>query len=389
MIRRIAINTGGGDAPGLNAVIRAVALSALNRGWEVFGICDGYEGLIEDDPDLVIRLDREAVRGIGHLGGTILGTTNRGEPFNYPVLKDGKLVPTDVSEKLLQRFKDYGFEALVALGGDGSMSIAHRLMERGLPRVIGVPKTIDNDLKGTNVTFGFATAVDTTTDALDKLHSTAQAHRRVMVVEVMGRHAGWIALHAGLAGGADVVLLPEIPFHLDAVCEKIEERYRRKRGFAIVVVSEGAIEVGHQATYKAGKDEFKEHAILGGIGERLAQRIQEKTGRESRSVVLGHLQRGGSPVSFDRLLAQRFGSAAVRYLAETQESGLVAQIAGELKLVPFSEVTGGTRSVDIDCDTVKTGRDMGICFGDEPAGTFLNRAMARDSAPEALTPHAG
>jgi 6-phosphofructokinase 1 len=382
MTRRIAINTGGGDAPGLNAVIRAVALSALNRGWEVFGICDGYEGLIEDDPELVFRLDREAVRGIGHLGGTILGTTNRGEPFNYPVLKDGKWTAADVSDKLIRRFHEHGFDALVALGGDGSMSIAHRLMQRGLPRVIGVPKTIDNDLKGTNVTFGFATAVDTTTDALDKLHSTAQAHRRVMVVEVMGRHAGWIALHAGLAGGADVILMPEIPFRMEAVCEKIEERYRRKRGFAIVVVSEGAVEMGQTATYKTSKDEFSEHAILGGIGEQLSRRIEEKTGRQSRSVVLGHLQRGGSPVSFDRLLAQRFGSAAVRYLADTTESGLVAQIAGELHLVPFEQVTGGTRTVDLDSDTVKTARDVGICFGDEAPGHFLGRIAARDSAPE-------
>jgi ATP-dependent phosphofructokinase / diphosphate-dependent phosphofructokinase len=373
MTRRIAINTGGGDAPGLNAVIRAVALSALNRGWEVFGICNGYEGLIENDPSLILRLTRDAVRGIGHLGGTILGTTNRGEPFHYPVLRDGKLEAEDVSGRLVERFTQYGFDALVALGGDGSMSIAHRLMARGIPRVIGVPKTIDNDLKGTNVTFGFATAVDTTTDALDKLHSTAQAHRRVMVVEVMGRNAGWIALHAGLAGGADVILMPEIPFSMDAVCEKIQERYLSRRDFAIVVVSEGAVEAGQGAIYKRSKGEFNEHATLGGIGERLARRIEEQTSREARSIVLGHLQRGGSPVSFDRLLAQRFGAAAVRYLEEGNESGLIAHVAGQLKLVPFSEVTGGTRTVDVTSDTVKTARDVGICFGDEPAGTFLKR----------------
>jgi ATP-dependent phosphofructokinase / diphosphate-dependent phosphofructokinase len=376
MIRRIAINTGGGDAPGLNAVIRAVALSALNRGWEVFGIRHGYEGIVEDGEDQIIPLTRDAVRGIGHLGGTILGTTNRGDPFNYPILKDGKRVSTDVSDRIVARFKERGFDALVALGGDGSMSLAHRLMERGLPRVIGVPKTIDNDLKGTNVTFGFATAVETTTEALDKLHSTAQAHRRVMVVEVMGRHAGWIALHSGIAGGADVILIPEIPFRLDRVCEKIEERYERRRDFAIVVVSEGAKELGADAVYKMGKDEFKEHAVLGGIGERLARQIEHDTGREARSVVLGHLQRGGSPVSFDRLLAQRLGSAAVRYLAETEESGLVSQQGGELRLIPLSEVTGGTRSVDVRSDTVETARDIGICFGDEPVGTFSTRIRA-------------
>jgi 6-phosphofructokinase 1 len=376
MLRRIAINTGGGDAPGLNAVIRSVALSALNRGWEVFGIRRGYEGLLDDEPDSIIQLDRDRVRGIAHLGGTILGTTNRGDPFKYPVLKDGKKVPTDLSERAVQRFKELGIEALVALGGDGSMTIARRLMERGLPRVIGVPKTIDNDLKGTNVTFGFETAVTTTTDALDKLHSTAQAHRRVMVVEVMGRHAGWIALHAGIAGGADVILLPEIPYHIERVCEKIRERYLRRSDFAIVVVSEGAKETGAEAMYKLGKDEFKEHAVLGGIAERLARQIEADTGCEARAVVLGHLQRGGSPVSFDRLLAQRMGCAAVRYLAGSDKSGMVAQVGGEIVLVPFEEVVGGTRGVEVHSDTVETGRDLGICFGDEPVGTFLNRVAA-------------
>jgi phosphofructokinase-like protein len=376
MTRRIAINTGGGDAPGLNAVIRAVALGALNRGWQVFGIQRGYQSLLEDDAGVVLDLTRDAVRGIAHLGGTILGTTNRGDPFSYPVLRDGKLQPTDVSARIVERFRELGIDALVALGGDGSMSIARKLMERGLPRVIGVPKTIDNDLKGTNVTFGFATAVATTTDALDKLHSTAQAHRRVMVVEVMGRHAGWIALHAGIAGGADVILIPEIPYHLDRVFEKIKERYLRRSDFAIVVVSEGAKEAGGAAQYKMGKDAFKEHAVLGGIGERLARQIEEATGCESRSVVLGHLQRGGSPVSFDRLLAQRMGCAAVRYVAESEQSGMVAQVGGEIRLVPFEDVIGGTRGVDLACDTVSTGRDLGICFGDEPVGTFLTRVGA-------------
>jgi ATP-dependent phosphofructokinase / diphosphate-dependent phosphofructokinase len=381
MIRRIAINTGGGDAPGLNAVIRAVALGALNRGWEVLGVRHGYQGLLENDPEALINLDRDAVRGIGHLGGTILGTTNRGDPFTYPQEREGRLVPTDVSGRLIERFKELGIEALVALGGDGSMSIARKLIERGLPRVIGVPKTIDNDLRGTNVTFGFATAVATTTEALDRLHTTAQAHRRVMVVEVMGRYAGWIALHAGIAGGADVILMPEIPYHLDRVCEKIQERYQRRRDFAIVVVSEGAKEIGGDLAFKQGKDEFKEHAVLGGIGERLARQLETMTGCEARSCVLGHLQRGGSPVSFDRLLAQRLGCAAVRYLAESTESGMVAQVSGEIRLVPFENVIGGFRPVNVQSDTVHTGRDLGICFGDEPVGTFLTRAIARPPAP--------
>jgi 6-phosphofructokinase 1 len=370
MIRRIAINTGGGDAPGLNAVIRSVALSALNRGWEVVGIRQGYEGLLNEDPEALIPLDRMAVRGIAHLGGTILGTTNRGDPFNYPTLVNGKKVPTDVSARVVERFAALGIDALVALGGDGSMTIARKLMERGLPRVIGVPKTIDNDLRGTNVTFGFQTAVATTTDALDKLHTTAQAHRRVMVVEVMGRHAGWIALHAGIAGGADVILIPEIPYDMRAVYEKLHERYQRRRDFAIVVVAEGAKQAGTDALYKLEKDAFKEHAVLGGIGEQLARQIELSTGYEARSVVLGHLQRGGSPVAFDRVLAQVMGCAAVRYLATTSKSGMVAQVAGELQLIPFDQVVGGIRGVSVADDAVETGRDLGICFGDEPAGTF-------------------
>jgi phosphofructokinase-like protein len=379
-MRRIAINTGGGDAPGLNAVIRSVALSALNRGWEVIGIRRGYEGLLDaGGAESLIPLDRLAVRGIAHLGGTILGATNRNDPFHYPEDVDGKMVPTDVSARIVSRFKELGIEALVALGGDGSMSIAQRLMERGLPRVVGVPKTIDNDLRGTDVTFGFSTAVETTTEALDRLHTTAQAHRRVMVVEVMGREAGWIALHAGIAGGADVILIPEIPYNLDSVYEKIRERYLRRREFAIVVVSEGAKELGHAAIYKQGKDAFKEHAVLGGIGERLARQIEAATGCESRSVVLGHLQRGGSPISFDRLLAQRMGCAAVRILAETDKSGMVAQIGGEIALVSFDEVIGGTRGVDVAGDTIATGRDLGISFGDEPKDAFLSKIRASDT----------
>ena len=364
MVTRIAINTGGGDAPGLNAVIRSVALSALNRGWEVLGIRRGYQGLIEDDPEGVTDLTRERVRGIFHQGGTILGTTNRGDPFCYPLLRDGEKTPTDVSERVVKRARELGIDALVALGGDGSMRIASSLMERGFPRVIGVPKTIDNDLRGTNVTFGFATAVDTTTAALDNLHSTAQAHGRVMIVEVMGRDAGWIALHAGIAGGADVVLIPEIPYDVDRICAKLHERYRLGAGFAIVVASEGAREMGADKLYKVDKDAFTEHAMLGGIGARLAQQLQARSGYETRSVVLGHLQRGGAPNSFDRLLAQRLGCAAVRYLAETEQSGLVAQIAGDIVLVPFAEVVGGTRSVDVASDTIQTARDVGICLGD-------------------------
>jgi phosphofructokinase-like protein len=386
MTRRIAINTGGGDAPGLNAVIRSVALSALSRGWEVLGIRRGYEGLLEPADDGLIALTRETVRGIAHLGGTILGTTNRGDPFKYPVTSDGEKRATDVSGRVVQRFAELGIEALVALGGDGSMSIARKLLERGLPRVIGVPKTIDNDLRGTDVTFGFATAVATTTDALDKLHSTAQAHRRVMVVEVMGRHAGWIALHAGIAGGADVILIPEIPYRLESVLEKLDQRYQSRSDFAIVVVSEGAKEVGGEALYKLGKDAFKEHAVLGGIAERLARQIESTTGYESRAVVLGHLQRGGSPVSADRLLAQTMGCAALRYLADTDLSGMIAQVGDHIRLVPFEQVVGGIRAVDMACAALTTGRDLGICFGDEPPGAFGNRTSGMMPVRDATAP---
>lgn len=375
MIRKIAINTGGGDAPGLNAVIRAVVISALWRGWEIWGIRHGYRGLIEDDPGGLVRLERSSVRGITHLGGTILGSTNRGDPYSYPVMSNGKLQPMDVSQRLIERFNSLGFDALIAIGGDGSLRLAHRLLEQGLPRVIGVPKTIDNDLAGTDVTFGFQTAVATATDALDKLHSTAQAHERVMVVELMGRYAGWIALYAGLAGSADVILIPEIEFDIDRVCEKIRRREARGRHFSIVVVAEGARPKGGEMHFKAAKGEFSEHAQLGGIAEQVAEQIGLRTGKETRSLVLGHLQRGGSPVTQDRILSLRLGTAATKYLAETDRSGMVSVRHGELELTPLEEVSGKIRTVEMDSDTLRTGRDLGICFGDEPAGTFLGGTL--------------
>jgi 6-phosphofructokinase 1 len=370
-MKRIAINTGGGDAPGLNGVIRAATLSAIHRGWEVIGIREGYGGLIDPSGAGLIHLDRDAVRGIAHIGGTILGTTNRGDPFNYPVEQNGKKVPMDVSEQVVRRFGELGCEALIALGGDGSMHLATKLLARGLPRVIGVPKTIDNDLLGTDVTFGFETAVATATDALDKLHTTAQAHRRVMVVEVMGRYAGWIALHAGIAGGADAILLPELPYRLEPLLEKLDSRYKGGRPFAIVVVAEGARPAGGEMVFRAEKSAFEEHAVLGGIAERVSRQVSDAAGYESRSLVLGHLQRGGSPCTFDRVLAQRLGAAAARYLDESAQSGLVAMVNGSTRLVPFAEVLGGTRKVSPDDELVLTARSLGIALGDEPPGTFI------------------
>lgn len=369
MIRRIAVNTGGGDAPGLNAVIRAVAISGMSRGWEVLGIRHGYRGLL-DEPDGVVSLDRNSVRGIHHLGGTILGSTNRGDPFHYPVMQNGELLPTDVSGRVIQRLDELGVDALVAIGGDGSIKLAAKLLERGLRRVIAVPKTIDNDLSGTDLTFGFDTAVATATDAIDKLHTTAQAHERVMTVEVMGRNAGWIALYAGIAGGADVILIPEIPFDIERVCDKIRWREAMNRRFAIVVVAEGAMPVGGEALFKEQADAFKEHGQLGGIAERVAREIQARTGKETRSIVLGHLQRGGSPVMTDRVLSLRLGCAATRFIAETNVSGLVALRGGDIRLVPLEEGTQRIRTVPPDSDVLETGRQLGVCFGDEPPESF-------------------
>lgn len=362
IVKRIAINTGGGDAPGLNAVIRAAVLSALNRGWEVYGIRKGYEGLFQDDG--VVRLDRNAVRGITHLGGTILGTTNRGNPVEWPVPQpDGSTIIVDRSPEILKAFRSKGFDALIAIGGDGSLRIAHHLARQGLP-VVGVPKTIDNDLEATQVTFGFHTAVQTATDAIDKLHSTAESHERVMVVEVMGRHTGWIALFAGLSGTADVILLPEIPYSMDVVCEKIEERYAPGGSrFAIVVVAEGAKPAGGDVVLKEGATPGT-NARYGGIAEQVAAHISRQTGRESRSLVLGHLQRGGQPTAYDRLLGLRFGAAAVDLVARGHTDCMVGLNPPDIQAVPLSEAVAGTKRVPVNGDVVLTARSIGISFGD-------------------------
>jgi 6-phosphofructokinase 1 len=359
---KIAINTGGGDAPGLNAVIRAVVLSATNLGWSVFGIRRGYQGLYEEDG--VIDLTQDSVRGITHLGGTILGTTNRGNPLSWPVERDnGTVELVDRSDDVIQEFRRRELDALIAIGGDGSLQIASALSEKGLP-VVGVPKTIDNDLAATQVTFGFHTAVDTATDAIGRLHSTAEAHGRVMVVELMGRTAGWIALYAGLAGTADIILIPEIPYHLDALCAKIEERYENGPGFAIVVAAEGAFEAGGAATFQkpAPGDTASR---LGGIAEKLTREIGERTGRETRSLVLGHLQRGGQPIAYDRLLALRFGSAAVELVRDGCLGCMVALDPPEVLAVPLKDAVAKLKLVPTDGDLVRTARNIGVSFGDE------------------------
>ena len=358
-IRRIAINTGGGDAPGLNAVIRAVVRSSEQRGWEVFGIKDGYDGLFEENG--ITQLDRSAVRGITHLGGTIIGTTNRGNPLDWKALDEhGSTIMIDRSQEVIDVLAAHEIDALIAVGGDGSLSIAQALFEKGL-NVIGVPKTIDNDLAATNLTFGFLTAVETATDAIDKLHSTAESHERVMVVELMGRNAGWIALSAGVAATADVILIPEIPYEMERVCDKIQERYAEGRNFAIVVVAEGAFPVGGEPLFQR-QGGGKQH--LGGIGALIAEGIAEHTGQETRHLVLGHLQRGGGPNAEDRLLALRFGSAAVQLVAEGQFGCMVALDPPDVLAVPLEDAIAETKKVPVDSDILVTARALGTCMGD-------------------------
>ena len=364
-ITRIAINTGGGDAPGLNAVIRSVVLCALNRGWDVVGIRDGYNGLLEKDAyetGGLRRMTRDSVRGITHLGGTILGTTNKGNPLHFPVQKkDGSWAEIDRTDEIMRAFKRHRIDALVAIGGDGSLSIANEFAKKGL-RVIGVPKTIDNDLDRTVVTFGFDSAVSFATECLDRLHSTAEAHRRIMVVEVMGRYAGWIALHAGVGGTADVILIPEIPYDLDKVAAKTIARVKAGSKFSIIVVAEGALPLDGSRSV-IGKN-IGQAERLGGVAERLAKQLEAMTGQEARHVVLGHLQRGGSPTTNDRLLSLRFGAAAVRALDEGQSGMMVALDPPLVRYVPLAKATKRMKVVPLDCDTILTARDLGISFGD-------------------------
>jgi ATP-dependent phosphofructokinase / diphosphate-dependent phosphofructokinase len=358
---RIAISTGGGDAPGLNAVIRSAVLSAINRGWEVLGIKRGFAGLMGEDE--VVQLTRESVRGIGHLGGTILRTTNRGNPFHYPRRRpDGTYEEIDRSDELIEAARSFGIDAIITIGGDGSLDIAQRLYQKGV-KIVGVPKTIDNDVSGTVSTFGFDTAVNTAIEAIDKLHTTAESHDRVIVMEVMGRGAGFIALHSGVAGTADVILLPEIPYDIGKVCEKIMSRDRAGRKFSIVVAAEGAVaKGGTEGTL--GESLPGQAKRVGGIAEGLARQIQERTGKETRSLILGHLQRGGMPTGYDRLLAARFGGAAVRAIADGAWGHMVALQTPHIVYVPIVDVLKEPKRVDPTHDVVQTARQIGISFGD-------------------------
>ena len=358
---RIALSTGGGDAPGLNAVIRAAVLSARTRGWDVLGIKRGYAGLLGEDE--VIPLTSDTVRGIGGIGGTILRTTNRGSPFAYPVQQlDGSWTEVDRSDELVENARNLGIEAIISIGGDGSLKIASQLAEKGM-RIVSVPKTIDNDVAGTVTTFGFDTAVNTAMEAIDKLHTTAESHDRVLVLEVMGRGSGFIALHAGVAGSADVILIPEIAWDIDKVCEKIMSRDARGRRFSIVVVAEGAKPRGGTESIIGASLPGQERR-LGGIAERIGFDIQRITGKETRSLVLGHLQRGGSPTGYDRLLATRFGAAAVQAVADKKWGTMVALQSPHLVCLPVAAVLAETKRVDPEHDVVRAARMIGISFGD-------------------------
>ncbi|MEO8355923.1 MAG: ATP-dependent 6-phosphofructokinase [Chloroflexota bacterium] len=360
-MKRIGILTGGGDAPGLNAVIRAAVKTAIYQyGAEVIGIRDGYDGFIDEQG--VIPLGIENVRGILPRGGTILGAANRGNPYARKVIRDGQEVIINVSDEIIQGIDRLKLDALLVLGGDGTLHIAHQLFEKGAP-IIAVPKTIDNDIGGTEATFGFDTAVNTATEAIDKLHTTAEAHHRVMVLELMGRDAGFIALHAGVSGGTDVILIPEIPFKFESVVAKVRQRVERGMHFSIIAVSEGAKPLNGKQVFSRKGDEIYVPR-LGGIGHRVGEYI-ENEGFETRVTVLGHLQRGGSPTPFDRWLATRYGAAAVRLAAQGKFDRMVALHAGRIIDVPLSEAIAEVKRVDINGDAVVTARGMGISFGDE------------------------
>lgn len=360
-IRRIGVLTGGGDCPGLNAVIRAVVKRAIYEyGWEVVGIEDGFEGLIL--PGKTRPLTPLDVQGILPRGGTILGTTNRANPFAYQVRQpDGQVIVRNLSDQVARRVEELGLDALVVIGGDGSLGIGLDLFKMGVP-IVGVPKTIDNDVCLTDVTFGFDTALDTATEAIDKLHTTAESHHRVMFVEVMGRQAGWLALDAGVAGGADVILIPEIPFQLAAIEAKIEARERSGARFSIVVVAEGAREAGKEQVYQPAWA-AAEPRRLGGIAEQVARRIGEKLDREVRTTVLGHVQRGGQPSAFDRKLATFFGSEVVGLVAGRAWGQMVALQGDEIVSVPIADAVRELKTVPLDGHRVRAARALGLSLG--------------------------
>lgn len=360
-LKRIGILTGGGDCPGLNAVIRGVAKPAIACfGATVVGVEDGFEGLVEGR---MRELQKKDISGLLNLGGTILGTSNKGDPFHFPVeTKDGIEVK-DCSDRAMKHFREWGLDVLVAIGGDGTMHIVDKFTDMGF-NFIGVPKTIDNDLSATDVTFGYDSALSVATEAIDRLHTTGSAHHRVMVIEVMGRYAGWIALGAGLAGGADVILIPEIPFSWEKVFEYVADRNTRGGRFSIVCVAEGAKPSDGELVVKEKDKKRTDPVRLGGIGDLVGRRITEATGLETRVTVLGHVQRGGSPTPYDRILATRFGSMALQLASEGKYGHMVSLQGAEVVAVPVKEAILRLRTVPLDSQLILAARAVGTCFGD-------------------------
>ena len=360
-IHRIGVLTAGGDCPGLNAVIRAVAKTALQQyDLEVMGIEDGYLGLIQNR---MRPLNNESVSNILTLGGTILGTNNRITPRKYPVKVDGSVEYRDVTDRCLEHIAHNHLDALVVIGGDGTMAITSDFVRMGI-NCIGVPKTIDNDLYGTDVTFGFATAVSIATEALDRVHTTAASHHRAMVVEVMGRNAGWIALHSGIASGSDAILIPEIPFDIKVVCDYVAKRSKRGKRFSILCVAEGARPAGGEQVVSRFDPSSPEPVRLGGIGQKVADDIETATGIETRTITLGHVQRGGTPVATDRVLATEFGDKAIELLQAGERGRLVVMKGRTVTHIPLEDAEGKQRLVPLDHPLLRAARNVGTCFGD-------------------------
>ncbi len=359
--KRLGLLTGGGDCAGLNAVIRAVTKPALlKHSMEVLGFEDGFLGVIENRYRFLSDKD---VSGILSRGGTILGTSNRADPFHYPV-KVGKIFKEkDISQEIIQSFSKLKLDALIAIGGDGTLKIASQLVKLGL-NIVGVPKTIDNDLSETDFTFGFDSAVSIATEAIDRLHTTAESHHRIMIVEVMGRYAGWIGLFAGVAGGGDVILIPEMPFEIERIKEKIEERCARDKRFSIIIVSEGAFPKGGEQVIARKVKNSPDPIRLGGIAAWLSKQLEDLTGLETRFTVLGHLQRGGSPTSFDRLLATRFGYEALNLVLKKDFGKMVALQGGEIKAVSLAKAVGKLKNVPLHHPLILAARAVGTSFGD-------------------------
>ena len=360
-VRKIGILTGGGDCPGLNAVIRGVTKPAQDHGMAVYGILDGFEGFVEGK---TVELRDEDVSGILSRGGTILGSSNKGDPFHWPVEKDGKIEIVDKSLNVLRNYKALDLDAVIAIGGDGTMHICNKLSEMGL-NLVGVPKTIDNDLDATDMTFGHDSAVYVVMMALDRLHTTASSHHRVIVVEVMGRYAGWIALHGGLAGGADLILIPEFPFSWESVYNKIHKRELQGKRFSLVCVAEGAKPIGGQLVTKGTDVKRTDPIQLGGIGKVVADNIENNTGRETRVTVLGHLQRGGSPTPYDRILATKFGAFAISLAAKKRFGKMAALKGNEIVEVNIADAISKQKLVKPDNQAVLAARAIGISFGDD------------------------